>query len=189
VAQLCALHRVDLRHAKHVAEGTATLFNITAPIHELDMRFRDTAFYAGYLHNVAYAAGRKRHEKCGRNILLHQPLADLTDEDRSIVAVTTAFHRKSWKRARLTEEPSLLVLAEPLREAAVMLAALVRMADGLDYSHSHATSIASHEQTKDRLRVWLKGPFADSDASRAMMKADMWHDLVGAKIDFRTGPP
>ena len=186
VAQLCALHQVDLRHARHVAEDAATLFDITSPIHGLDDEFRQTAYYGGYLHNVAYAAGRKRHHKRGRNILLHQPLTDLSDEDRMIVAVTTAFHRKSWNRSRLIDEPALHVLSEDRREPALVLSALVRMADGLDLSHSHATRIVSHDLQMGRISIWLKGPFADSDASRASVKADMWHDLLSTPIGFHT---
>lgn len=182
VAELCRRYHVDMAHAQHVARLAVELFNLTASLHRLDMRYRDTIFNAGILHNIAFAGGVAGHHTRGRDIILQNPLTDLDDFSRAIIAVTTAFHRKAWRASRPDKEAAYLALPPEARQPALVLAALVRIADGLDYSQSQTTVLGPCQAGPEGVLVTVSGPFAESDAFRADEKADMWRAVSGIPI-------
>lgn len=184
ISDLCQKFRVHMGHARHVGMLSAVLFKETRSLHGLDERYESLIYHAGILHNVAFADGRKGHHTRGRDILFNTPLTDLPDPDRAILAVTTLWHRKRWKPERL-EEPAYLALPPADQSVARWLAALLRIADGLDYSHSHATTIRDINIKPKGVTITVRGPYADVDAARADGKADLWRDVIG--IGMRVG--
>lgn len=174
VAELCRRFHVDIAHGMHVGRLAAELFDLTALLHQLDARWREVIFNAGLLHNVAFSGGAAAHHTRGRDILLEHPLSDLDDADRAIIACTTAFHRKGWKTSRLENEPSYTALPPEHALVALRLAALLRIADGLDYSQSQTTILGPCRVEPGGVSITVAGPFADTDAARADQKADMW---------------
>jgi CHAD domain-containing protein len=62
------------------------------------------------------------------------------------------------------------------------LAALVRLAAGLDASDSQSTSIQSVECTPDRLVIRVSGPQAAVDAQAAERKSALWAGLFGQVV-------
>lgn len=186
VEQLCRRHQVDMEHAVHVGQLARELFDLTQSLHELDARYRDLIYYAGLLHNVAYAGGVKGHHKRGRDILLGVTLTDLDDQDRFLVAVAAAFHRKRWKDSRLETEQSYTALPAELQPVARWLSALVRIADGLDYSQSQTTTLGPTQIGSEGCYITAIGPFVNIDAPRADQKADMWQAVTGIPISITT---
>jgi CHAD domain-containing protein len=182
VADLCRRYQVDMPHARQVGHLAAGLFDLTRPVHHLDDRYRDVIYTAGLLHNVALAGGQARHHTRGRDILLQHLLSDLDDLDRAVIAVTTAFHRKAWNPARPENEPAYLALTENEREAALKLSALLRIADGLDYSQSQTTVLSAAQVDPGSVRFSVTGPYAVSDAARAEEKADLWCAVFGVPL-------
>lgn len=183
IAELCEQHDVDMAHGRHVGRAAAELFELTRPQHGLPERYRDVAYIAGLLHNVAYAAGHSKHHTRGRDILLETPLRDLSDADRRLVAVTTSFHRKSWKSRRL-DDPAYAALSEDAQHVACVLAALVRIADGLDYSQSQTTILGASSITPHGISATVLGPYGDTDAARARQKSDMWYALFDVPFNI-----
>jgi len=177
ISELCRRFSVDMAHGRHVGTLSAELFRITQPIHTLLDRYEDIAYTAGLLHNVALAGGHQKHHTRGRDIIREHPLNDLPDEDRSLIAVTTAFHRKRWKASRLEKEPSFQALRQDLRPTALTLSALVRIADGLDYSQSQTTQIVDYEVSEDEVIIYITGPYLRYDGDRAEEKSDLWHTI------------
>lgn len=185
VAELCTRYHVDIAHGQHVGHLTAELFNLTQPVHKLDTRYRRVSYIAGLLHNVAYAAGRPRHHSRGRDILLNTPLSDVTDEERELIAVAIAFHRKRWKQTRLGKEEAFTSLKTNQQPIALIISALVRIADGLEHSHSQTTNIIRTYVRASGIEIAVNGPFAAYDGSRGNEKTDLWQEITGIPIIVR----
>ncbi len=185
VADLCYRFQVDLAHGGHVGRLAAELFNLTQPVHRLDPSYANLIYNAGLLHNVGLSGGAAKHHKRGRDILLDHPLSDLDDDDRALLAVTTVFHRKKWKPSRLESESSYTALpqqdAQPI---ALILAALIRMADGLDYSQSQTTQLGAASVGSEGIRISLTGPYIEVDGARANHKADLWQAIFNTPVIF-----
>jgi CHAD domain-containing protein len=183
--ELCQRYMVDMAHARHVAEMSLALFDLTAEIHGLSPQRRELTETAALLHNVGLATYPAKHHTVGRDILLEHKIVDMEETEQMIVACTTAFHRKKFKPKRLEKEISFTSLPPEVQDDTLVLAALVRMGDGLDYSQSQTSTISEVQTSDQAIEVLVTGPFAGGDAERAQEKADFWHRLFDVQIRFQ----
>jgi CHAD domain-containing protein/transposase-like protein len=184
MGELCRRYGVDMAHARHVADLAVALFDVTAEFHSLPPERRNLLETAGILHNVGFASYPEKHHTVGRDIILEHQLVELEEAEQQIVACTAAFHRKRFKPKRLDKEPSFLALPPEAQDDALALAALIRMADGLDYSQSQTTLLGQAQSFPQGIALPVLGPLAAEDAARAQERADMWHHLFDVQLRF-----
>jgi len=186
--QLFEEYGVDTVHARAVADFALALFDHLLPFHGLPPERRSLLDVAALVHNVGLEADPDRHDLMGRDILLAHPPARLDDDERRIVALTTLLHRKRItpkKLDKLAREPCFADLPAPLRTEALAIAALVRMADGLDYNQTGSSRLEGVHQRGDRVEFEVAGPSAEADAKRAQAKSDLWHLLFEMDLQFK----
>ncbi|MDY6876196.1 MAG: CHAD domain-containing protein [Chloroflexota bacterium] len=184
VDELCQHYEVDMAHARHVADLALALFDVTAEVHGLPSNRRDLLETAAILHNVGFAFYPEKHHTAGRDIILEHRLVELGEVEQQMVACTTAFHRKRFKPRRIDKEPSFLALPDEARDETLALAALLRLADGLDYSQSQTTLLGEAQSSLQAIVLPVLGPFSEEDATRARRKADLWHHLFEVELHF-----
>ncbi|NJM41427.1 MAG: hypothetical protein HC853_12020 [Anaerolineae bacterium] len=175
VQALCARHAVDMAHAQHVAALALQLFDETHALHQLDVRARALIEVGALLHNVGVEVDEANHHTVGRDIVAGAKLKGFSTAERNILACIVAFHRKA-----VEPEGELLfrVLNSKQQHVCLVLSALVRVADGLDYSGTQTTEIKSVKRTQP-LHIKTTGPHSYDDAARAQKKADVWVGLFG----------
>lgn len=182
-------YRVDEDHARAVADHALALFDRLRDLHGLPAERRPLLEMAALLHNVGLATDPDRHHTAGRDILLAHPPAELDPDEQRTVALTTFLHRKRItpeKLDRLETQPLFAELAPSIREEALILAALVRIADGLDYSQSGSSSVGQAHQGEDTVWIEVSGPHAGIDSARAEKKSDLWYLLSGIELRFES---
>jgi CHAD domain-containing protein len=184
VEELCQRYDVDMAHAQHVADLALALFDLTSEVHNLPPERRDLLEKAAILHNVGFASYPEKHHTVGRDIILEHRLPELEEVEQQIVACTTAFHRKKFKPKRPKKEPSFTALPAEVQDDALAMAALIRMADGLDYSQSQTSALGESQRSPQAIQVPITGSHATEDAARAQEKADMWHHLFDVQLRF-----
>jgi exopolyphosphatase/guanosine-5'-triphosphate,3'-diphosphate pyrophosphatase len=118
-------------HAQRVARLALELFDQTLPLHGLGANDRELLEYAALLHDVGEHVSTTGHHKHGAYLIRHAQLRGFTPAEVQLLAALARWHRRG--------EPKLgddfgLVDRRRLRR----LAALLRLADGLDRSRSHA---------------------------------------------------
>jgi len=186
IEELCRRYEVDMAHARHVADLALALFDVTADVHGLPPERRDLLETAAILHNVGVAFYPEKHHTVGRDIILEHRLVELGEVEQQIAACTTALHRKRFKPKRLDKEPSFLALPDEVRHETLVLAALLRIADGLDYSQGQTTLLGQAQFSPQAIVLPVLGPFAGEDAARARQKADLWCHLFDVELRFVT---
>ena len=174
---------VDMDHARHVAHLALELFDASQEIHGLPESCRQLLEYGGMVHNIGLNVDPVRHHTAGRDIVLETPVAELSDEERLMVAAMIFLHRKRITPKKLKKKTVAAVPDERRREM-LDLAALLRAADGLDYSQSQSTRIVEVNATPVVIEVVLEGPYALHDAARAEKKADLWNLLHPLRFFF-----
>jgi CHAD domain-containing protein len=184
IEELCRRYDVDMAHARHVAEMALALFDLTADAHGLPAERRNLLETAAILHNVGLASYPEKHHTAGRDIILEHRLAELGEVEQQMVACTTAFHRKRFRPRRLKKEPAFTTLPAEVQDDALALAALIRMADGLDYSQSQTTALGEVQRSPQAIEIPVTGLHAPEDAARAQEKADMWDHLFDIQLRF-----
>lgn len=181
IDELCQRYRVDMAHAHQVADLAVQLFDLTDDVHDLAPEQRDLVYTAGLLHNVGLATDPVAHHKVGRDILLRHPLVELDDLERQMMACAARFHRK---KVRPEQEPAFQSLPEQAQEDTLAIAALMRMADGLDYSQGQTSYLGEPIAFDEGLTMPVLGPYSWEDAARAQKKADLWHRLFDFQLRF-----
>lgn len=181
LADLLSTYRVNVPHVCAVAEHALTLFDTLAEHIPWPDRSRRVLEYAALLHDVGLSSDPPNHHVAGRDIVLHHHLPDLNPSERGLVACIVAFHRK---RVRPQQEPTFLSLSKKQRQLALQLAAILRVADGLDASHTQSTRIVAFECGAPGYHLELAGPYAASDAARAGTKADLWLRSFGLPLEL-----
>ncbi len=184
VEELCQHYEVDMAHARYVADLALALFDVTAEVHGLPPGRRPLLETAAILHNVGFAFYPEKRHTAGRDIILEHRLIELGEVEQQMVACTTAFHRKRFKPKRFDKEPSFLALPDDVRDETLALAALLRMAGGLDYSQSQTTLLGEAQPSLQAIVLPVLGPFASEDAARARQKSDLWRHLFEVELHF-----
>ncbi len=118
-------------HARQVARLALELFDQTRSLHRLGPDDRELLEYAALLHDVGEHVATTGHHKHGAYLIRHAQLRGFTPEDVQLLAALARWHRRG--------EPKLgddFDMAD--RDRLRRLAALLRLADGLDRSRSRA---------------------------------------------------
>jgi CHAD domain-containing protein len=168
--------RVDLAHAHQVADHALALFEATQSVHGLGKRQRALTEAAALLHNVGVDVDEPNHHIAGRDLLQTMQLVNHTAEEQALLACSIRFHRK---RVRPEKEPLFATLSPRRRRQTLTISALVRIADGLDYSQSQTTRIEAVNVSNETVSLRVSGPHAALDGERALEKSDLWTEVFG----------
>lgn len=170
---------VDRFHARHVADMALALFDATKDVHGLSNRMRQLLETGALLHNVAMHIDQPMHHIVGRDIVLDVAIPELDEEEQAIVACLVAFHRK---KVHPEIEPAYLRLRKKDQQYALRLAAILRVADGLDYSESQTTQLQTCKITNSQVALQITGPQSAEDGARALKKADLWRKVLRTEL-------
>ena len=122
----------DERHLRHVATLSLALFDGLEREHGLGSDSRDLLHYAALLHDVGEAIGHDSHAEHSRYVILNGNLRGLSAEHLAMVANVARYH--GTRRPKKSDE-YFRRLPKEQRRAVRWLAALLRIAEGLDRSH------------------------------------------------------
>lgn len=172
---------VDTAHARHVADLALTLFDKSKKLHELPDKLRPLLETAAMLHGVGAHTSQSQQHLIGRDIVLDMPLSLLDENERAMVACLVAFHRK---KVRPDYEPAFLRLGKKNQQYVLRLAALLRIAYGLDASGTQTTHIRTCKVKHSSMQIELSGAHSIENASRALKQADLWQKLLRAQLRF-----
>lgn len=137
-AQAC---RYEEHHAHHVADLSTQIYDqvsrrIPSFAEECGGLFgRDLLKAAGLLHDVGYFINYARHHKHSYHIIIHSELFGFSHREIELIANLARYHRRSPPRLK---HPNFAKLSKADRKLVRRLAAILRVADGLDRSHTQA---------------------------------------------------
>jgi CHAD domain-containing protein len=185
VAEFCEAHGVDPAHARFVARQARALFDALRPIHGLPKKRCRLLRSAAWLFTLGPAVDAAHPDRAGRDWILAQPLRNLATGDRLALACIAACHRDKPKPER---EPTWTALDAGLQGQVKPIAALVRLADGLDVSHTQAAEIVEINQPGSR-RCEIVMAGATEDLAEVNRRASWWRKLYKQELIFRTNVP
>lgn len=170
-------------HCRQDAELAVRLFDLTTSLHELDDECRDLLYCAGLLHDIGYVEGYWGHHKTAYKLIMQSELPGLTERERQIVANVARYHRGAKPRLK---HKGFAALDPEDREVVTMLAAILRLADGLDRSHTDAVQDLDVWLDGDRLVVLVDCPFdCGSEIWAGEKKGRFLGDVLGVQVQVR----
>ena len=121
-------------HARQVAKLALDLFDATTALHGLDATDRELLEYAALLHDIGEHVASNGHHKHGAYLIRNGQLRGFAPDQIELLAAIVRWHRRG--EPRVSDEFPLLDGAAVDRVRA--LAAMLRVADGLDRSRNQS---------------------------------------------------
>ncbi len=177
VLQLASKFEPNLPHAQHVAKLALALFDGLRSRHGLGDAEREALHFAALLHDIGSAIGYDGHSEHAYYIIRHGNLRGLSADEVELIANIARFHSKAKPRKR---DKSFRDLAKSSRKAVRWLAALLRIAEGLDRSHYQL--VRSVRVMRGRNAVTMRVS-ARGDAQLELWAARRRSDLLAELID------
>jgi exopolyphosphatase/guanosine-5'-triphosphate,3'-diphosphate pyrophosphatase len=178
---------IEREHARRVAENSYRLFKELKSIHQLRNELTHTLRIASVVHDIGVMTDIKNHHKVGRDILSETCPEELPCPLCAFLPWMTFLHKKRINKKKLDKlslKKKFLSLPSQMQDDMLKLAAILRMADALDYSRMES-KISEIDLTKEDIIVKITGKGASIDADRADTKADLWRLLFERDIYFR----
>jgi exopolyphosphatase/guanosine-5'-triphosphate,3'-diphosphate pyrophosphatase len=167
-------------HALHVRRLAVVLFNRTRSLHGLNRADRRLLEAAALLHDTGYAKGPDKHHKRSRDIIMSLQLSGFSPEDMQTIACIARYHRGNLPKQT---HKVYRDLSSERQELAAKLAAMLRLADGLDRSHLQSTTISQCERRSGRLRISVdQNEPNEADLWGAEKKSDLAARVFGVEV-------
>lgn len=167
-------------HADHVTQLVFWLFDALSAHLGLEPSAWPILRSAAALHDIGYAADPERHAETGAAIVRDCGLPAAGAAFRDDVAWLIRLHCGSWA----TLKPEAAAIAAPARRRLLTLAALLRIADGLDHGHMQDCAVAGVDYGHRDICVRLTAGWYAANVDCARAKADLWRELVGIPVRF-----
>lgn len=172
--------KVHRSHSVQVARLSQQLFEQTLALHQLNEHDALLLNCAAILHECGNFLSVRAHHKHSQYIIQNSELFGLGGRDISIIALIARYHRKSGPKMNHT---GYRTLPPEDRMRVSKLAAILRIADALDRSHSSRIGELSTRIEKQKLIICLISVSDISVEQHAMRsKSDLFHDIFGLRI-------
>jgi exopolyphosphatase / guanosine-5'-triphosphate,3'-diphosphate pyrophosphatase len=167
-------------HSQQVARLAVLLFDQTRAIHGLTDREREWLEYAALLHDIGVHISYERHHKHSYYLITNGHLRGFEPEEIETIALVARYHRQATPKRSHT---GFGELGRRMRRTVRTLAAVLRLAEGLDRSHSQSiTGLELHDRGDDDLLQLRTTGDAELELWSATRQAAPFERLTGKPL-------
>jgi exopolyphosphatase/guanosine-5'-triphosphate,3'-diphosphate pyrophosphatase len=182
VLELADRCRVASSHAQQVARLALSLFDQTAPVHGFGAREREWLEYAALLHDAGVHISYERHHQHSYYLVTNGDLRGFDPVEIQVIALVARYHRRGAPKK--SHEP-YGALPGRLRRTVRGLAAMLRLAEGLDRSHAQPLdSVTLVDRGDDVLAALGASGDAELELWAAGRHAGPFEELLGKTVRF-----
>jgi CHAD domain-containing protein len=183
VTALASIYPEGLSHSNTVTRYALMLFDNLQPVHQLGREERFLLECAGKLHDIGWMNGQKKHNLRSAGIIFAAETLPLDLPERAIIGLAAFAHRG---RSPMEQEDFYRLLPEEQQKTALYLAAILRAADGLDYSRQGSIQeihcvIDSDHVTADAISVID----ITEEKEHARIKSDLFARVFSRELVIR----
>ncbi len=120
-------------HARHVAALALSIFDQTRAVHRLGDQEREWLEYGALLHDAGVHISYERHHRHSYYLIKNGELRGFDPQEIEIIALLARYHRQATPKK---SHEGYGLLNGALRRTVRTLAAMLRLAEGLDRSHA-----------------------------------------------------
>jgi exopolyphosphatase/guanosine-5'-triphosphate,3'-diphosphate pyrophosphatase len=175
--------RSNERHCDQVARLALQIFDGLQPLFALPPAGREILRAASLLHEVGYLIHHSGHHKHAYHLIIHSGLPSYTAHELELIANVARYHRRALPKK---SHEGFAQLRGADRRLVRQLSAILRIADGLDRTHSQAVSSVESRLWRGRVEMKLLArrpcPVDVLDAER---KSDLFVKVFGAGVILR----
>jgi exopolyphosphatase/guanosine-5'-triphosphate,3'-diphosphate pyrophosphatase len=186
VDRLLRRGNAEVLHAAHVARLALELFDQTHAIHQLTATEREWLQYGALLHDIGCYIGYAKHQRHSYYLITHGDLTGFSADEIEVLASLARYHKgggpkashENWRRLN----PYLQAVVEKL-------AAILRIADGLDRSHRQIVTGVSCRIRSRRIELEVAARAdCEPELDAARKKADLFEMVFDRGVALRAVP-
>lgn len=178
----------DVPHVQHVSQLALHLFDELIDLHGLGNQDRFHLEAAAHLHDIGHSApsGSKGHHRESARLIREHTWQHFSAASIDLIAQVARYHRKSPPDL---EHEEFAALGPMERQKVQHLAAMLRIADGLDRSHRQHVTHFSVEIIPGRMIFHLSAiKPVPNEITSATKKSDLAQAIFQREITFSTHP-
>jgi len=179
-------YEFDEAHARHVAELSSKIFLALSNEHRLDSRHGFLLYLAGILHEIGNFVSNRSHHKHSMYLISSSEIFGLGRRDHLLVGIIARYHRRA--SPKISHEGYILLNRDE-RILVSKLAAILRVADALDRSHSQRIQEIKCIVDDNKFVIYVND--IDDIALEQLglkQKANMFEDVYGLNVLLRKAP-
>ncbi len=182
VINLADACQYEADHTHHVTRLALRLFSELYELHQLGDDERFLLECAGILHDIGWVDGWREHHKSSLNIILNSPILKIDNRTRLLIGSIARYHRGALPSK---EHDHFAALNSEDQKLVKILGAFLRLADGLDSSHSEKIRDVRCKIGKRTITVYYASPSASTeDELSAYEKADLLQQIYKRKVEI-----
>jgi exopolyphosphatase/guanosine-5'-triphosphate,3'-diphosphate pyrophosphatase len=186
VDRLLRRGNAEVLHAAHVARLALELFDQTHSIHQLTATEREWLQYGALLHDIGCYIGYAKHQRHSYYLITHGDLTGFSADEIEVLASLARYHKgggpkashENWRRLN----PYLQAVVEKL-------AAILRIADGLDRSHRQVVTGISCRVRARKIELEASARSdCEPELDAARKKSDLFERVYDRGVALRAVP-
>ncbi|HET7903664.1 MAG TPA: Ppx/GppA phosphatase family protein [Candidatus Eisenbacteria bacterium] len=176
---LARKYQSDEKHGLHVAALARSLFQATRGEHRMGEREQLLLEVAAIVHDIGTFVASRGHHRHAYYLLVNSEVFGLSGADLEIVANLARYHRRGGPQS---DHPAYASLPRQDRLTVNRLAAILRVADALDKSHTQRVQSPVFSIQDGELRIDA-GPGEDLALERVALEAKggLFEEVFGLK--------
>ncbi len=175
----------DPHHTKLVTKMAMEIFDDLGDLHKLGWQERYYLLCAALLHDIGmHTEGNEAHHKTALKIILNTPLLSFSQKERLIIGSIARYHRCALPSIK---HDHFKALSRKDREAVSCLAGILRVADGLEYSHGMRirSTRTSFDDKKIVIRCSARKKPVEKEVKSAIKKSDLLSLYFNRNVIFK----
>lgn len=181
--------RYEETHAEHVRGLAMAIHDDLAQQRtdlQLDAEGRFLLEAAAILHDVGYMVNYARHHKHSYHLIVHSDLEGMTSRQREIIANVARYHRRGEPSKK---HEAFARLSQADRALVRRLSAILRVADGLDRTHTQTVrSVDLRVSPHAATFVLTASAPVETDVWGARRKGGLLQKVLGVELVFTVHP-
>lgn len=169
-------------HAQHVAATAQFLFDALRGRYAGPDSDAELLEYAAILHDVGYHISHAKHHKHSRYLIQHADLQGFQEEEVQILALVARYHRSAYPKKK-HKRYRRLSKANQIRVQ--QMAAILRIAEGMDRSHFQNVAALKIDVTDERVHIAVD---SQGDPQLEIWAADneaaLFRDVFGVEVEI-----
>jgi len=146
----------------------------------LNVDEKEKLYYAALLHDVGYSISFSKHHKNSLKIILTNNQLTFTKKERIIIGLIARYHRKALPS---NKHKYYCDLEKKEKDIINKLAAIIRIADGLDFTHRNVIEDIKIKIKKNEVEFFCKTKYPpEIEFQKAQKKADLFENIYKKKI-------
>lgn len=130
-------YETESTHCRQVTKLALQIFDITKDnLHHYGETERNLLKYGGLLHDIGYSVSFDKHNKHAYNLIINSQMAGFDEKEITIIANLARYH--NGKPPKKKHKNFSCIKDKQTKKIIQDLSAFLRIADGLDRSHTDA---------------------------------------------------